>query len=163
TAQDGSGHTSIHLGSGSLHPAPDIPKPDLYNMDAHLMAAMEEMDAMEHGEDAEAEAEPERPLSPYSRLRAVRPTVFPSSLPRRFPLRSPPPHHRTASHRRHGTLHLALQRQNLRRRRRHPRQERRSPAPGAHQRHHDAPSPPPPRPLLPRPRRPGRPRPPQTH
>ncbi|MDE2313357.1 MAG: multicopper oxidase domain-containing protein [Elusimicrobia bacterium] len=32
TAQDGSGHASIWLGQGPEHPAPDVPKPDLYRM-----------------------------------------------------------------------------------------------------------------------------------
>lgn len=30
TAHDGSGHASIWVGSGERHPAPDVPKPDLY-------------------------------------------------------------------------------------------------------------------------------------
>jgi hypothetical protein len=35
TSQDGSGHSSLWLGSGSRHAAPDIPRPDLYsNMDS---------------------------------------------------------------------------------------------------------------------------------
>ncbi|HVC08411.1 MAG TPA: multicopper oxidase domain-containing protein [Elusimicrobiota bacterium] len=32
TAQDGSGHASIWLGQGPPHPAPEVPKPDLYKM-----------------------------------------------------------------------------------------------------------------------------------
>ncbi|HVA67091.1 MAG TPA: multicopper oxidase domain-containing protein [Elusimicrobiota bacterium] len=32
TAQDGSGQASIWLGQGPKHPAPDVPKPDLYRM-----------------------------------------------------------------------------------------------------------------------------------
>ncbi|OYV73221.1 MAG: hypothetical protein B7Z74_04290, partial [Deltaproteobacteria bacterium 21-66-5] len=32
TAQDGSGHASIWLGQGPEHPAPDVPKPDLYRV-----------------------------------------------------------------------------------------------------------------------------------
>ncbi len=83
TAQDGSGHASVWLGRGEAHPAPDIPKPDNYRMDDHLMAAMEDMDAKPMS-DAEALAnEPERPLSPYPRLRAPHSTELPAKLPRR--------------------------------------------------------------------------------
>jgi CopA family copper-resistance protein len=46
TAQDGSGHASVLLGSGEVHPAPEIPRPDLYRMD-HMMAGMNEMEGME--------------------------------------------------------------------------------------------------------------------
>ncbi|MBL9152204.1 MAG: multicopper oxidase domain-containing protein [Verrucomicrobiales bacterium] len=78
TAQDGSGHATIRLGSGDpRHPAPEVPAPDPYRMDDHLMAALEES-------DPEPDApEPERPLSPYARLRAVENTAFASHLPRR--------------------------------------------------------------------------------
>jgi FtsP/CotA-like multicopper oxidase with cupredoxin domain len=82
TAQDGSGHASVFLGNGDPHPAPEIPRPDNYRMDHHLMAAMDEMDMddMPAGHQAE---EPERPLPPYTQLRALRPTAFPKSNPRR--------------------------------------------------------------------------------
>lgn len=80
TAQDGSGHASVFLGDGEPHPAPAVPRPDIYRMDHHLMAAMDEMDHEESGLPA---AEPDRPLSPYSKLRALRPTAFPASLSRR--------------------------------------------------------------------------------
>lgn len=103
TAQDGSGHASVLLGSGAaLHAAPDIPRPDNYRMD-HMMAAMDEMDdmkgmdrkgmdmkdmpgmsmagmaGMHHSRSAEAE----RPLSPYAKLHATRPTAYAAKLPRR--------------------------------------------------------------------------------
>lgn len=77
TSQDGSGHASILLGEGVLHPAPDIPRPEIYSMDSHLMAAMEEMDSSPMKEEAE------RPLSPYAKLRALKSTALPASLPRR--------------------------------------------------------------------------------
>jgi FtsP/CotA-like multicopper oxidase with cupredoxin domain len=78
TAQDGSGHASVWLGEGDeRHPAPEIPKPDPYRMDSHLMAAMEEMDASDKA------PEPERPLPPYARLRSLKSTAFPATLPRR--------------------------------------------------------------------------------
>ena len=83
TAQDGSGHSSIRIGEGAPHPAPDVPKPDNYRMDDHLMAAMEETDAPPAaGADALAD-EPARPLSPYPRLRSLHPTDLPAHLPRR--------------------------------------------------------------------------------
>ncbi len=46
TAQDGSGHSSVMLGSGELHPAPEIPKPDLYRMD-YMTAALGDMGDMD--------------------------------------------------------------------------------------------------------------------
>ncbi len=79
TAQDGSGHASMWLGDGADHPAPEIPKPDNYRMDSHLMAAMEDEEDIEFGTDGEAE----RPLSPYGKLRALRSTAYSAALPRR--------------------------------------------------------------------------------
>src|SRR5690606_35200513 len=83
TAQDGSGHASIWIGEGKKHPAPDVPKPDNYNMDAHLMAAMEDTDSRPVTEAEALASEPERPLSPYARLRSPRSTELPAHLPRR--------------------------------------------------------------------------------
>ncbi|MEQ1842685.1 MAG: multicopper oxidase domain-containing protein, partial [Verrucomicrobiales bacterium] len=84
TAQDGSGHASIWLGEGEDHPAPEIPRPNLYNMDDHLLAALEEDDTVIPASDAEAlAAEPERPLPPYARLRSPVSTRIDASLPRR--------------------------------------------------------------------------------
>ncbi len=60
TAQDGSGHASAWIGEGSPHAAPEVPKPDLYRMDAMLMAAMDD-----------AAADPERPAAPYAKMRAL--------------------------------------------------------------------------------------------
>jgi len=84
TAQYGSGHASIWLGEGEDHPAPGIPRPNLYNMDDHLLAALEDDDTIVPLSDAEAlAAEPERPLPPYARLRSPESTGIDSSLPRR--------------------------------------------------------------------------------
>jgi FtsP/CotA-like multicopper oxidase with cupredoxin domain len=77
TSQDGSGHASILLGEGELHAAPEIPRPEIYSMDSHLMAAMEDMDP------SAMKMEAERPLSPYAKLRALKSTALPASLPRR--------------------------------------------------------------------------------
>lgn len=84
TAQDGSGHASIWLGTGEDHPAPAIPRPNLYSMDDHLMAALEDEETDLPTSDGEAlAAEPERPLPPYARLRSVSPTRLDAALPRR--------------------------------------------------------------------------------
>lgn len=89
TAQDGSGHASVWLGEGNENPAPDVPKPNPYNMDAHMMAAIDDMSMAAENKaanmsDAQALAmEPERPLSPYARLRALHSTELPAKLPRR--------------------------------------------------------------------------------
>lgn len=84
TAQDGSGHASVWLGRGEPHHAPEIPRPNLYNMDDHLLAALKDDDAEIPASDAEALAgEPERPLPPYARLRATASTRLNPELPRR--------------------------------------------------------------------------------
>ncbi|MFT4175253.1 MAG: multicopper oxidase domain-containing protein [Luteolibacter sp.] len=83
TAQDGSGHASIWIGQGENHPAPDVPKPDNYRMDSHLMAALEDTDAKPMSEAEALANEPERPLSPYARLRSPTSTELPAHLPRR--------------------------------------------------------------------------------
>ena len=36
TAHDGSGYASVWIGSGEHHPAPDVPKPNLYHFRGHL-------------------------------------------------------------------------------------------------------------------------------
>lgn len=74
TAQDGSGHASVWIGSGTPHPAPDIPKANLYKMDYMLAGAFEALgDAPSDG----------RPLPPYRKLRAPRNTTLPANAPRR--------------------------------------------------------------------------------
>lgn len=84
TAQDGSGYASAWLGQGEEHHAPEIPRPNLYNMDDHLLAALEEDEVEIPTTDAAAlAAEPERPLSPYARLRSTGSTRLDASLPRR--------------------------------------------------------------------------------
>lgn len=80
TAQDGSGHTSVWLGDGKKHPAPDVPKPDNYRMDSHMAAVLEDH-GMSH--QANVEAEHERPISPYGRLRSRHDTSFSPEFPRR--------------------------------------------------------------------------------
>lgn len=84
TSQDGSGHASVWFGKGEEHLAPEIPRPNLYNMDDHLLAALEEDDAEIPASDAAAlTAEPARPLPPYARLRSTGTTRLDPALPRR--------------------------------------------------------------------------------
>lgn len=40
TAQDGSGYTSLYFGKGNMHPAPDLPKPDVFHMEGIMMQGM---------------------------------------------------------------------------------------------------------------------------
>lgn len=69
TAQDGSGRTSLWLGTGPQHHAPRVPAPDLYRMHAgHRMAT--EMPASAHHHTP-------RPMPPYAQLRAREATTLP--------------------------------------------------------------------------------------
>ena len=40
TAQDGSGHTSVFFGKGTLHAAPALPKPDVFHLEGTMMEGM---------------------------------------------------------------------------------------------------------------------------
>ena len=65
SAHDGSGHASVLLGEGEEHPAPAVPKPDLYRMDETLLAAISDAEASGRLTDKAAlAAENPRPLSP---------------------------------------------------------------------------------------------------
>lgn len=76
TAQDGSGHTSIFIGSGKRVLVPNIPKPNLYKMKMSKKKGMDsKMGSMS--------ARNQRPLSPYKKLRSI----TNSSLPRENPER----------------------------------------------------------------------------
>ena len=92
TAQDGSGMARAFYGTGALHPAPDVPKPDLYRMDDMLTASLAEMEqgmpqmkgmGAGHAPSQREEEEPARPLSPYRLLRSPHSTALPAALPRR--------------------------------------------------------------------------------
>lgn len=136
TAQDGTGHSSLFIGQGERHAAPDVPKPNLYKlmagmsdmpgmkgmdqstmpgmkgvdhsampdmkgMDHSAMADLKGMDHSEHsmppmdhsampgmkGMDHSAMShgmdDPQRPGSPYEKLRALRSTVISGSRPLR--------------------------------------------------------------------------------
>jgi FtsP/CotA-like multicopper oxidase with cupredoxin domain len=91
SAQDGSGMARAFFGSGTLHPAPEVPKPDLYRMDDMLTASLAELEGgMPHvrGKGAgltgnSGSEEMARPLSPYRQLRSPASTALPLELPRR--------------------------------------------------------------------------------
>jgi hypothetical protein len=76
TAQDGSGHASAYFGSGTLTPATDPPKPDVYSMEEMLDLALEEQE-----DDPRASLNLPRPGSPYRLLRAVKDTTLPRGRP----------------------------------------------------------------------------------
>ena len=78
TAQDGNGHVSAFFGSGSLKPAIDPPKPNLYQIDDMLTLALEEQE-----DDVRASLKLPRPGSPYRVLKSVKDTTLPAKLPRR--------------------------------------------------------------------------------
>ena len=67
TAQDGSGSVSAWVGSGAPHAATHPPKPERYSMNAYLSSILDQLDP-EPGAK-----EPERPISPYAKLRAAVP------------------------------------------------------------------------------------------
>ncbi len=73
TAQDGSGHTSIFIGSGKRILAPNIPKPNLYKMKMSMKKGMDKKTGM-----GSMSAINQRPLVPYKKLRSI----GKSSLPR---------------------------------------------------------------------------------
>jgi FtsP/CotA-like multicopper oxidase with cupredoxin domain len=94
TAQDGSSHSSIFIGSGKRILAPSVPKPNLYKMKMSMgnsgmkMKGMSSKMKMPMGMDKKMgidsmTADNERPLSPYKKLRSV----GNSSLPKKNPTR----------------------------------------------------------------------------
>ncbi len=80
TAQDGSGHASVFLGSGKLQPASDPPKPNLYTMDEMLEGAMASMGDMS-AKEAKASLHKSRPPAPYAILKSPKSTELPKNLP----------------------------------------------------------------------------------
>ena len=96
TAQDGSGHSSIFIGSGKRILAPGVPKPNLYKMKMSMGHSGMKMNGMpskmkmpmSDGMDKKMgvvsmKADNERPLSPYKKLRSL----GKSSLPKKNPTR----------------------------------------------------------------------------
>jgi FtsP/CotA-like multicopper oxidase with cupredoxin domain len=82
TAQDGSGKASVLIGAGEEQPASDIERLNPYSMNAALATVLDQLD--ETGQLSEKEAlssEKPRPLPPYKRLKAVKPTTLPKTAP----------------------------------------------------------------------------------
>jgi hypothetical protein len=82
TAQDGSGHTSLFIGSGKQISAPDIPKPNLYKMHVggHAQSG-NDMSSMTHKSKMMKMPMNERPLPPYDNLRSSVSTELPKKRP----------------------------------------------------------------------------------
>lgn len=76
TAQDGSGHASLLIGSGEAHAADDPPKPNVYTMDEMMDAWLAEDEP-----DTRASQRLLRPGTPYLLLRAPQDTTLPRSAP----------------------------------------------------------------------------------
>jgi len=70
TAQDGSGHASLMLGTGPVQAVTDPPRANLYSMDEMLQAGLASMIPKR----AKASATSNRPFAPYALLRATHDT-----------------------------------------------------------------------------------------
>lgn len=82
TAQDTSGYASAFIGSGTPHPAAAMAPIDPYSMNQAMATILDQLDETGTLTDEQALAqEPERPLPPYKRLRAVAPTSLPTDAP----------------------------------------------------------------------------------
>ncbi len=81
TAQDGSEHASLFIGSGKQIAAPDIPKPNLYRMHGgeHGKSG-NDMSGMTHSGGMMMPMN-ERPLPPYDNLRSPVSTAIPKEYP----------------------------------------------------------------------------------
>lgn len=82
TAQDGSGHASLFVGSGKHVMAPDVPKPNLYMMhgDGHEEAGSRTEGMGDHKMGMMTPMD-KRPLPPYDRLRSPVSTALSDSHP----------------------------------------------------------------------------------
>lgn len=74
TAQDGSGYSSIWIGSGNKIPAPDSPKPNPYQMST----PMDSMADMAHHDHNNHQNMVGRADTPYQKLTALLPTTLPA-------------------------------------------------------------------------------------
>ena len=92
TAQDGSGHTSIFIGSGKRILAPDVPKPNRYKLKMPMGHGKMKMKGMHSKMKMPMDrmigigsknSDNERPMSPYKKLRSV----GKSTLPKKNPMR----------------------------------------------------------------------------
>jgi FtsP/CotA-like multicopper oxidase with cupredoxin domain len=78
TAQDGSGHTSIFIGSGNRIHAPSVPKANLYKMKMPMKKGMDKKMGMSSRSTMN-----QRPLSPYKKLRSIYKSRLPKDNPKR--------------------------------------------------------------------------------
>ena len=108
TSQDGTGHSSLFIGQGERHAAPDVPKPNVYKPMAGMggmsdMKGKADVKGMDHSgmpmpakkqSSAAMKAippmagmsgmdDPERPGSPYEKLRSQRSTAISDARPLR--------------------------------------------------------------------------------
>lgn len=82
TAQDGSGHASAYIGSGAGLDVEPMAPINPYSMSQSMAAILDQLDESGSLSDAQAlAAESPRPLPPYKRLRALRPTALPTDAP----------------------------------------------------------------------------------
>jgi FtsP/CotA-like multicopper oxidase with cupredoxin domain len=92
TAQDGSGHTSLWLGRGPRVAAPDVPKPDVYDLfrfgrlpNPYLPRPAKKPGMSGGGMGSMASAavvpQPGRPGTPYASLRSPKATTLPANRP----------------------------------------------------------------------------------
>jgi FtsP/CotA-like multicopper oxidase with cupredoxin domain len=95
TAHDASAYASVWIGSGPRHPAPSVPRPNLYHTMGDLkldqvlaLTPAGSMGMPDHKVDAGhfdtpgmMGMDPKRPWPPYSKLRSTRPTAFPKGSP----------------------------------------------------------------------------------
>jgi FtsP/CotA-like multicopper oxidase with cupredoxin domain len=102
TAHDGSGHASVWIGSGERHPAPAIPRPDIYQVmgdlslsriialtpagamgmpDDEVEAGKFDRPGMMDMDSMDMSTMDTRPWPPYEKLRAARPTAFAPERP----------------------------------------------------------------------------------
>ena len=82
TAQDGSGHASVYIGSGARLDVEPMAPINPYSMSQSMAAILDQLDEFGSLSDAQAlAAESPRPLPPYKRLRALQPTTLPTDAP----------------------------------------------------------------------------------
>jgi hypothetical protein len=82
TAQDGSGFSSLFIGSGKHISAPDIPKPNLYKMHGGGHGSPDgDMKGMPHSKDKMQMTMSGRPMPPYENLRSSVTTGLKKDLP----------------------------------------------------------------------------------
>jgi FtsP/CotA-like multicopper oxidase with cupredoxin domain len=92
TSEDGTGYSSVILGDGQIHHAPEIPKPNLFLTDHSMHGGMASMDepeidhaAMGHDMGAMNQKESStQQMQEYELLRSLEPTSFSDTNPERI-------------------------------------------------------------------------------